>query len=61
MKLEMLYPKTVEECLIEATRKVAYERMADPTVQVEITVTTELFVDMCERIVRLEQRLDDER
>lgn len=52
-------PTTVEALLIEAKRKLAYEHMESPPMVVEILIKTELVLDMCERIIRLEKRLEE--
>lgn len=52
-------PTTVEALLIEARRKLAYKHMESPPMVVEIAIKTELVLDMCERIIRLEKRLEE--
>lgn len=52
-------PKSVEALLIEGKRKLSYQSMESPPMVVEILVKTELVVDMCERIIRLEKRLEE--
>lgn len=52
-------PLTVEALVVEATRKLAYKDMESPPLVVEILIKTELVLDMCERIIRLEKRLED--
>ena len=59
MKFDLARPLTVESMLIEGNRKLGYERLANPDMQVEITPSTELLVNICERLIRLERKLDE--
>ena len=58
-KFDLSRPLTVESMLIEGKRKLAYEQLPSPDMQVEIVPSTELFVDMCERLMRVERELDE--
>ena len=55
MSLELVRPKNIESLIIEAKRKLDLEATDSPDTQVEILIGTELFVDICERIVLLEK------
>ena len=59
MKIDLARPLTVESMLIEGNRKLGYERLSNPDMQVEIMPSTELLVDICERLIRLERELDE--
>jgi hypothetical protein len=58
-KFDLSRPLTVESMLIEGQRKLAYERLSNPEMNVEIVPSTELFVDICERLMRVERELDE--
>lgn len=57
MSLELVRPKNIESLITEAKRKLDLEATDSPDTQVEILIGTELFVDICERIVVLEKEL----
>jgi hypothetical protein len=54
MSLQLVRPKTIESLLIEAKRKLDLEATDNAETQVEILIGTELFLDLCQRIVVLE-------
>jgi hypothetical protein len=61
VSIEFVRPKNVESLLIEGNRKLALELTDATDTQVEILIGTELFIDICQRIVLLEKKLKEAR
>lgn len=59
-KFDVSRPLTVESMVIEGQRKLAYEQLHNPDMMVEIVPSTELLVDICERLIRVERELEEQ-
>lgn len=56
MTAEITRPKDIESLLIDASRKLNLESTDTGDSRIEIIIGTELFIDICQRIIQLEKQ-----
>jgi hypothetical protein len=56
--MNLTRPKDIESLLINANRKLKLEAVNTANSDLEIIIGTELFVDICQRIIQLEKELE---